>query len=99
LSAGSWTIWCANAGEFAGQRIHSGGAYVNMEGPRILHPRGIVLLSAIRIRCHRHDRSLGEAKLCREAEICYVNISLVTDFDCWHEDHEKPYPWTSSWKT
>ena len=73
--------------EFAGQRVHSGGTYVNMEGP------------AFSTRAESFDyrrcgfdiigmTSLGEAKLSREAEICYVNISLVTDFDCWHEEHE-----------
>jgi 5'-methylthioadenosine phosphorylase len=32
--------------------------------------------------------NLQEAKLAREAEICYVTIALVTDYDCWHESHE-----------
>jgi 5'-methylthioadenosine phosphorylase len=31
---------------------------------------------------------LQEAKLAREAEICYVTIAMVTDYDCWHPDHE-----------
>jgi 5'-methylthioadenosine phosphorylase len=33
--------------------------------------------------------NLQEAKLAREAEICYVTLALVTDYDCWHEEHEK----------
>jgi 5'-methylthioadenosine phosphorylase len=32
--------------------------------------------------------NLTEAKLAREAEICYVTIAMVTDYDCWHEDHD-----------
>ena len=32
--------------------------------------------------------NLQEAKLAREAEICYVTIALVTDYDCWHPDHD-----------
>jgi len=32
--------------------------------------------------------NLQEAKLAREAEICYVTLAMVTDYDCWHEDHE-----------
>jgi 5'-methylthioadenosine phosphorylase len=32
--------------------------------------------------------NLQEAKLAREAEICYVTIAMVTDYDCWHEDHD-----------
>ena len=32
--------------------------------------------------------NLQEAKLAREAEICYTTIALVTDYDCWHPDHE-----------
>jgi 5'-methylthioadenosine phosphorylase len=32
--------------------------------------------------------NMPEAKLAREAEICYASISMVTDFDCWHEEHE-----------
>jgi 5'-methylthioadenosine phosphorylase len=32
--------------------------------------------------------SLAEAKLCREAEICYQSVAMVTDYDCWHETNE-----------
>ena len=32
--------------------------------------------------------NMPEAKLAREAEICYVTVAMVTDFDCWHPDHE-----------
>lgn len=32
--------------------------------------------------------NLQEAKLAREAEICYVTIAMVTDYDCWHEEHD-----------
>jgi 5'-methylthioadenosine phosphorylase len=32
--------------------------------------------------------NMPEAKLAREAEICYATVAMVTDFDCWHEDHD-----------
>jgi 5'-methylthioadenosine phosphorylase len=32
--------------------------------------------------------NMPEAKLAREAEICYVTVAMVTDFDCWHPDHD-----------
>ena len=66
-------------------RLHVGGTYVNMEGP--------AFSTRAESNTYRHMEfdvigmtSLGEAKLCREAEICYQPIAMVTDYDCWHEE-------------
>jgi 5'-methylthioadenosine phosphorylase len=77
----------AAARDVAGLTVHRGGTYVCMEGP------------AFSTRAESHIyRSWGasvigmtnlqEAKLAREAEICYATIALVTDYDCWHDSHE-----------
>jgi 5'-methylthioadenosine phosphorylase len=67
--------------------LHVGGTYVNMEGP--------AFSTRAESNTYRHlgfdvigMTSLGEAKLCREAEICYQPIAMVTDYDCWHESEE-----------
>ena len=80
----SETLYAA-AGE-AGATVHRGGCYVCMEGPAF----------STRAESHLY-RSFGasvigmtnltEAKLAREAEICYGVIALSTDYDCWHEAH------------
>ncbi|MPZ16506.1 MAG: S-methyl-5'-thioadenosine phosphorylase [Luteitalea sp.] len=66
---------------------HRGGTYVCMEGPQF-STRAESLL----YRSWGMDvigmTNLQEAKLAREAEICYVTIALVTDYDCWHPDHD-----------
>ena len=71
----------------AGATVHKGGTYVNMEGPQF----------STRAESEAY-RSLGfdvigmtnltEARLAREAEICYVSLSMITDYDCWHETEE-----------
>jgi 5'-methylthioadenosine phosphorylase len=71
----------------AGARAHLGGTYVCMEGPQF----STVAESQL-YRSWGMDvigmTNLQEAKLAREAEICYTTIALVTDYDCWHPDHE-----------
>jgi 5'-methylthioadenosine phosphorylase len=76
----------AAAGE-AGATVHKGGSYVCMEGP--------AFSTRAESRVYRSfDASvigmtnLTEAKLAREAEICYGVIALSTDYDCWHDAHE-----------
>jgi 5'-methylthioadenosine phosphorylase len=70
-----------------GARAHLGGTYVCMEGPQF----STVAESQL-YRSWGMDvigmTNLQEAKLAREAEICYTTIALVTDYDCWHPDHE-----------
>ena len=71
----------------AGASVHRGGTYVCMEGPQF-STRAESLL----YRQWGMDiigmTNLQEAKLAREAEICYTTIALVTDYDCWHPDHD-----------
>jgi 5'-methylthioadenosine phosphorylase len=70
-----------------GASVHDGGAYVNMEGPAF----------STRAESQFHRKmgwdvvgmtNLGEARCAREAEICYATLAMVTDYDCWHEEHE-----------
>lgn len=71
----------------AGINTVKGGTYVCMEGPafstkaesKFYRSFGMDIIGMT---------NLQEAKLAREAEICYVTIALVTDYDCWHESHE-----------
>ena len=75
------------SGVAAGATIHKGGTYVCMEGPqfstlaesRLYRSWGMDIIGMT---------NLQEAKLAREAEICYVTLALVTDYDCWHPDHD-----------
>ena len=69
-----------------GATVHQGGTYVCMEGPQFS-----TLAESKLYRTWGMDiigmTNLQEAKLAREAEICYATIALVTDYDCWHPDH------------
>ena len=71
----------------AGATAHKGGTYVCMEGPQF----STVAESEL-YRSWGMDvigmTNLQEAKLAREAEICYTTIALVTDYDCWHPEHD-----------
>ena len=71
----------------AGARVHRGGTYVCMEGPQFS-----TLAESRLYRSWKMDvigmTNLQEAKLAREAEICYTTLALVTDYDCWHEGHD-----------
>jgi 5'-methylthioadenosine phosphorylase len=70
-----------------GATAHKGGTYVCMEGPQFS-----TLAESKLYRTWGMDiigmTNLQEAKLAREAEICYATIALVTDYDCWHPDHD-----------
>jgi len=75
------------AGQGLGVRLHERGTYVNMEGPqfstraesRIYRGAGVDVIGMT---------NLQEARLAREAEICYATVAMATDYDCWHESHE-----------
>ena len=75
------------SGRQAGATVHDGGTYVCMEGPQFS-----TLAESKLYRSWGMDiigmTNLQEAKLAREAEICYATIALVTDYDCWHPDHD-----------
>ena len=68
-------------------KIHRGGTYCCMEGPafstlaesRLYRSWGMDVIGMTNVQ---------EAKLAREAEICYSTMALVTDYDCWHPDHD-----------
>jgi 5'-methylthioadenosine phosphorylase len=77
----------AEAAEAAGATVHRGGTYLCMEGPQfstraeseIYRQWGVDVIGMT---------NLQEAKLAREAEICYATLAMVTDYDCWHDDEE-----------
>ena len=72
----------------ADARLHAGGTYICMEGP----------LFSTRAESHFYRKTvdaavigmtaLPEAKLAREAELCYAMLAMGTDYDCWHEEEE-----------
>jgi 5'-methylthioadenosine phosphorylase len=76
-----------DASEKVGARTHRGGTYLCIEGPqfstraesRIYRQWGVEVIGMT---------NLTEAKLAREAEICYSTVALATDYDCWHEGEE-----------
>jgi 5'-methylthioadenosine phosphorylase len=71
----------------AGATYHVGGTYVCMEGPQFS-----TLAESNLYRSWGADligmTNLQEAKLAREAEICYATLAMVTDYDCWHPEHD-----------
>jgi 5'-methylthioadenosine phosphorylase len=75
------------AGKTLDLRVYDGGTYLNMEGPqfstraesRIYRTWGVDVIGMT---------NLQEARLAREAEICYATVAMATDYDCWHEGHE-----------
>jgi 5'-methylthioadenosine phosphorylase len=77
----------ADASVHHGVKVHRKGTYICMEGPQF----------STLAEAHMH-RKLGfdvigmtnatEAKLAREAELCYGTIAMITDYDCWHPDHD-----------
>jgi len=77
----------ADAAEATGATVHRGGTYICMEGPafstraesRIYRSWGVDVIGMTNI---------PEAKLAREAELCFATLALVTDYDCWHEAEE-----------
>jgi len=75
------------AAKDAGATVHLGGTYLNMEGPQFS-----TLAESNLYRTWGMDiigmTNMTEARLAREAEICYVSLAAVTDYDCWHESHE-----------
>jgi 5'-methylthioadenosine phosphorylase len=76
-----------HAGQTSGATMHEGGTYVCMEGPQFS-----TVAESNAYRASGFDiigmTNLQEAKLAREAEICYATLALVTDYDCWHPDHD-----------
>jgi 5'-methylthioadenosine phosphorylase len=76
----------ADASEQAGARTTRGGTYICMEGPQFSTKAESELYRAW--GCDVIGMTnMPEAKLAREAELPYASIAMVTDYDCWHEDH------------
>jgi 5'-methylthioadenosine phosphorylase len=77
----------ADASVHCAVKVHRRGTYICMEGPQFS-----TLAEATMHRQLNFDvigmTNVTEAKLAREAEICYSSISMITDYDCWHPDHE-----------
>jgi len=75
------------AGREAGATVHDGGTYLCIEGPQfstraeseIFRRWGVDVIGMT---------NLPEARLAREAELCYATLALVTDYDCWHDEEE-----------
>jgi 5'-methylthioadenosine phosphorylase len=77
---------CADAAEAAGAKVHRGGVYLAIEGPQFS--------TRAESELYRHwgcdvvgMTNMPEARLAREAEICYASVAMVTDYDCWHDGH------------
>ncbi|WP_343079765.1 S-methyl-5'-thioadenosine phosphorylase [Ostreiculturibacter nitratireducens] len=78
---------CAEAGEAEGIRIHRGGTYLAMEGPQFS--------TLAESKLYRENwgcdvigmTNMPEAKLAREAELCYASVAMITDYDSWHPHH------------
>ena len=77
----------AEACDRARVKVHRGGTYICMEGPQFS-----TLAEAHVHRQLRFDvigmTNATEAKLAREAEICYATIAMISDYDCWHPQHD-----------
>ncbi len=77
----------ADASVHCGVKVHRRGTYVCIEGPQFS--------TLAEAHVHRQLRfevigmtNVTEAKLAREAELCYSTIAMITDYDCWHPEHE-----------
>jgi 5'-methylthioadenosine phosphorylase len=75
------------AAQAAGATVHKGGTYVNIEGPQFS-----TRAESENYRSAGHAivgmTNLVEAKLAREAQIAYATVAMVTDYDCWHPEHD-----------
>jgi 5'-methylthioadenosine phosphorylase len=80
-------IHLATAAEAEGIAVARGGTYVCIEGPQFS-----TLAESLTYKAQGYSvigmTNMPEAKLAREAEICYASVAMVTDFDCWHPDHD-----------
>ena len=70
----------------AGVKVKSGGTYLNMEGPQFSTKAESNLYRSWGLDVIGMT-NLTEARLAREAELCYATVAMVTDYDCWHEEH------------
>ena len=78
---------CATAAKKTGITVHRGGTYLTMEGPQF----STLAESKMYREAWGCDvigmTNMPEAKLAREAELCYASVAMITDYDSWHPDH------------
>ncbi|MBN2906025.1 MAG: S-methyl-5'-thioadenosine phosphorylase [Rhodobacteraceae bacterium] len=87
-TCGRLSAHCLQAARDEGITVHQGGTYLAMEGPQFS--------TLAESKLYRENwgcdvigmTNMPEAKLAREAELCYASIAMVTDYDCWHPDHD-----------
>ena len=75
------------AARAAGATVHEGGTYICIEGPQFSTRAESALYRSWGMDIIGMT-NLQEARLAREAEICYSTLAMVTDYDCWHPDHD-----------
>ena len=75
----------ARAARATGVRLHDGGTYLCIEGPQFSSRAESFLYRSWGVDVIGMTNA-QEAKLAREAEICYATMAMVTDYDCWHEE-------------
>ena len=80
-------IHLATAAEAEGIAFARGGTYVCMEGPQFSTYAESMTYKTLGYSVIGMT-NMPEAKLAREAELCYATVAMVTDFDCWHPDHD-----------
>ncbi|MCG7627996.1 S-methyl-5'-thioadenosine phosphorylase [Epibacterium sp. MM17-32] len=78
---------CEDAARAAGITVHRGGTYLAMEGPQFSSMAESKMYRDVWGADVIGMTNMPEAKLAREAELCYASIAMVTDYDSWHPDH------------
>ncbi len=78
---------CETAAREAGVTVHRGGTYLAMEGPQFSSLAESKLYRDIWGCDVIGMTNMPEAKLAREAELCYASVAMITDYDSWHPDH------------
>ncbi|MEZ5911628.1 MAG: S-methyl-5'-thioadenosine phosphorylase [Paracoccaceae bacterium] len=78
---------CESAARDAGITVHRGGTYLAMEGPQFSTLAESKLYREVWGCDVIGMTNMPEAKLAREAELCYASVAMVTDYDSWHPDH------------
>ena len=78
---------CAKAATEAGARVHRGGTYLAIDGPQFSTLAESRLYREVWGADVIGMTNMPEARLAREAELCYASVAMVTDYDSWHPDH------------
>ena len=78
---------CLTAAQGAGITVHDGGTYLAMEGPQFSTLAESKMYREVWGADVIGMTNMPEAKLAREAELCYASVAMITDYDSWHPDH------------